>query len=253
MARAVNQRNKKHVPVQKGQWLPGRKTRLALIAGLAIGLVFGAIHKIADAGTFPIRTVRVDGRFQNLQPEQIEALVEGRVSGGFFTVDVDAVREMVLAEPWVRHAAVQRSWPDSVRISVFEQEPVARWGAQSLLNSHGQVFTPALLGEAAGLPRLYGPKGTELRALQGWNEFVEVLRPLGIAIQAVHLNERRAWELVLNNGLHLTIGHTQELNRLARFVRSYAEVFAGHEAEVENVDLRYTNGFSVKWRESGDI
>ena len=42
--------------------------------------------------------------------------------------------------------------------------------------------------------------------------------------------------------------------RLQRFVRTFPEVFAGHLAALQSVDLRYSNGFSVFWQqaESGE-
>jgi cell division septal protein FtsQ len=36
---------------------------------------------------------------------------------------------------------------------------------------------------------------------------------------------------------------------LQRFVVAYPSVFAGRLAELQRVDLRYSNGFSVRWQQ----
>ncbi len=65
-----------------------------------------------------------------------------KVRGGFFNLDVDAVRLALLGEPWVSEVTVKRIWPDALRVIVIEQIPVVRWGDSGLLNPAGEYFAP---------------------------------------------------------------------------------------------------------------
>jgi len=233
-----------------GGWRPGPWTKLALAVVLPVAAVVAGMQSLADAGAFPVRKVLVDGQFRHIRPEYIEALVGDSVSGGFFDIDIDTVRRIVLSQPWVRHASVQRSWPDTVRISVYEQEPVARWGEHALLNQGGEIFRPAEPANAEDLPLLIGPEQTQAGVLQVYRDFSALFAPLGLAIERLELNERRAWMVTLGNGLHVVLGRDDEMPRLRRLVSSYEDVFRSREGDVERIDLRYTNGFAVHWRQS---
>ena len=83
----------------------------------------------------------------------------------------------------------------------------------------------------------------EYQAMQG------MLEPLGLRISHLTMNERRAWSLYLNNGLQLRLGRNDAHLRLLRFVRVYAKVLKPQQDKIDSVDLRYTNGFAVRWRD----
>jgi cell division protein FtsQ len=131
-----------------------------------------------------------------------------------------------------------------------EQEPVARWGKNALLNRYGEVFTPRKLPEGLALPQLSGPEGHERAVLEQYRHFAQTLAPLGLHVARIELNERRAWRIELDNAVQLELGRADTAVRLQRFVRSFPEVFAGHLEALKRVDLRYSNGFSVYWQQA---
>ena len=64
----------------------------------------------------------------------------------------------------------------------------------------------------------------------------------------LRLDPRGAWEMVLTNGVTVRLGRRDVDARMERFVRVAAEVIAGRAAEIDHVDMRYSNGFSIGWR-----
>lgn len=221
----------------------------ALAAGLLLaGLLLGAWSWLADAGRFPVRRVAVEGELRHLAPGAVAAAARGALAGSFFTQDLEAVRREVEALPWVREAAVRRRWPDALVVRVSERRPLARWGAGGLVDADGTVFRPA--GPVpAGLPRLEGPAGSAARVTAAYRELGGVLRPWGRRIRLLRLDERRSWSLVLEDGTELVLGRGAVAWRLARFVRvaerALGEAPPGRRAA--RVDLRYSNGFAVRW------
>jgi cell division protein FtsQ len=63
----------------------------------------------------------------------------------------------------------------------------------------------------------------------------------------VRLDERGAWELELANGVAVKLGRQAVVERLERFIRLASQLVAKRLAEINYVDMRYTNGFSVGW------
>ena len=65
----------------------------------------------------------------------------------------------------------------------------------------------------------------------------------------VRLDARGAWEMDLASGVTERLGRRQVDERMERFLRVAAPVIAGRAADIAYVDMRYSNGFSIGWRD----
>lgn len=223
-------------------------TGLLLIAILVSTGAF-ARQWLSDPYRFPLDVVEVKGDFRYLDKQRLQDAVASHVEGGFFTVDVNAVRTAAEQLPWVHKAAVKRVWPATLRISIEEQQATARWGEHGYLNSNGEPFFPEEDNLSLELPALAGPEGHELKVLEGYQRVTKTLAPLGLQVTRMELDSRRAWHLQVGNGVLLELGRADTRQRLQRFIDAYPTVFAGRIEELKRVDLRYSNGFSVYWQQ----
>lgn len=222
------------------------------LAMLAMSLIAGGgylAQLVTDPAALPIRKVKVEGDFRNLAPSHVQTLVAGAVRGGFFSVDVQAVRARILEEPWVFDATVRRAWPDGIRVAIVEQQPTARWGENALLNRGADVFAPAPDSFPPGLPRLAGPVGSEADVLAAFHTARQRLQMLGLEVTGMSLSDRRAWSIDLADGARLIVGRQELAPRLARFCAAYTAVLQPQWRRVAAIDLRYPNGFAVRDRE----
>ena len=145
---------------------------LVLMAVLTVSVLLG-MHWLSDPYRFPLSVVEVKGDFKYLGKEQLQLAVMPCMEGGFFTVDVAAIREAAEQLPWVHKASVQRIWPATLRLEIEEQQPVARWGPLGFLNSAGESFTPGETGVSIELPALAGPAGQEQKVLESFRQISE--------------------------------------------------------------------------------
>jgi cell division protein FtsQ len=53
----------------------------------------------------------------------------------------------------------------------------------------------------------------------------------------------------LDNGLQLGLGRQHTARRLLRFVRVYPRALEPRLEAIDSIDLRYTNGLAVRWRD----
>jgi len=223
----------------------------ALLAVMMIAVAgLGASH-LSDPRTLPIRHVRINGEFRHLSPAALQEAASDVVRGGFFNVNVETVRAALLREPWVRDVAVRRVWPDSLSLHVTEQIPVAQWGDEGLLNGDAQRFAPERGTWPAGLPVIAGPAGAEPAMLEQYRYMDGALARHGLKVARVDLNERRSWSLTVADGPEVILGRRDAVSRFDRFTT----VLPGHLLEslarIAVVDMRYTNGFAVRWKEEG--
>jgi cell division protein FtsQ len=225
-----------------------RYGKRAAIVALTLA-VLGAFLLALDR---PVQTVSMDGSFQRVSPGQIEKAVAPYAHAGFLSTDLDAVENAVEALPWVDHARVQRRWPNSLHITVVEQTAAARWGDAGLLNTRGQLFVRSATHVPAELPRLSGPDGTESQVAQRYLSAQGRVLEAGMRIAALRLDERGAWEMDLDSGVTVRLGRRDVDERIDRFIRTVSQVIAHRMSEITYVDMRYSNGFAIGWRNAAE-
>jgi cell division protein FtsQ len=196
---------------------------------------------------FPIKTVSVYG-VNRADHQEVQNLLLPLVHHGFFTVNVDDIRDRLLQMPWIADIAVRRDWPDRIKVTIIEKTAVARWNNESLLSETGELFSPKPETYPALLPMLLGPEGQQERMLQYFNTINHLLTPLHAKISYLELTPYFTWKLVLDNGISLQIGHKDILTRLTRFVKVYPKIIGERAAEVNSIDLRYANGLAIQWK-----
>ena len=212
---------------------------------MALASTLAGVHWLLRSPLFPLRVVELRTPLKQASPVQVEAAIARLASGNFFAVSIDELRAALEKLPWVRAAAVRRVWPDRLEIRIEEHVPLARWGAEALVNTHGERFAGT---SEAELPVFIGPPGSEAEVTRRYARFSQLLAPIGSPLERVVLSARHAWQLRLANGLQLTLGRDTELaeQRLARFVQAYARTPDAADRAREIVDLRYPNGFALR-------
>ncbi len=217
--------------------------RIAILAVLA-----GGLSALTWALDRPVRVISMDGSFQRVSPGQIEKAVAPFAHAGFMSADLDGIQSAVEALPWVEHARIARSWPNSLHVSVVEQTAAARWGESGLLNTRGELFVRAAAHVPAELPRLSGPEGSETQVAQRYLAAQGRMLEAGMRIAALRLDERGAWEMDLDSGVTVRLGRREVDERIDRFIRTASQVIAHRLTEITYVDMRYSNGFAIGWR-----
>jgi len=226
----------------------------ALYALALVLVAYAAGTMLANSPAFPLRAIRVQGDLHHVSRGEIVEALQERISGTFFTVDVDAVRSMFQTMPWVRRAEVRRRWPDRLDVRLEEHAPLARWGQEAegrLVNMQGEVFAGRVgAGRNADLPQFAGPAGSEHEVARRYALFRELLAPLSLEPRAVALSQRQSWQVRLSNGLTVQLGRDSEKDtvreRLARFVEVYPRTLGRMSRRLDYVDLRYPNGFALR-------
>lgn len=230
-------------------WLTRRLLGGVLLVSVVGGLLGFAVWQLAQTDTLPIQQVQVKGEFVYLDTQNLYQAVGDLASAGFFNVDVRAVKQAAESLPWVESASVRRIWPDTLRIDIREQIPLARWQAGGMVNRHGEVVLVGTTEALVDLPLFSGPEGAAKMLAERYQHLSTSLASIELAVTELVLNERRAWQVSLNNGMRLLLGRAALDVPLSRFVVAYKNVLEEKVGNIQSVDLRYTNGFAVRWSE----
>jgi len=228
-------------------WASARfQMALGFCAGLLLlGACLGAAYWVLAPERFPVQRVDFRGELALTTRAELEAALPRAAANGagnFFAADLAELRASVERLPWVRRVSVRRIWPDRLEVSVEEHVALARWGEDRLVNSFGETFKARTKRE---LPVFVAPAGSSAEVAHRYRRFAAIVAPLETAVERVVLTPRHAWQLRLDNGLHLMLGRDADAAeaRLRRFVEVYPAMGRKH---LEYVDLRYPNGFALR-------
>lgn len=223
-----------------------------ILMSFSFVLVWVVWHNGVPGNVLPIKTVKVVGDLKWVKQAGLKTAMLDKLDAGFFNINVKSLKQSIEQMPWVRTASVRRIWPDRIELNIKEQQPVARWGERYLLNSDGLLFRPNSNNMPKDLPVLIGPEGQHQQLLRQYQELQSLLSETKLRIVVLNVSDRRAMELKLDNGIRLLFGRINETSdehtAIERFVKAYKNGLAKRLAKIELIDLRYTNGFSVRWK-----
>ena len=220
-----------------------RLPKLLLVISV-MGLCLMGFVKLNDPSLLPIQKIRAQGTFINLTEEMLLSRA-GNLQGGYFNIDVSSVQENIESLAWVDKAYVRRMWPDTLMITVTEQRAMAWWHNKGLINVRGELFYPDKASFPSGLPILSGPIETHQQLMAHYKTMGMMLEKTGLRIRQINMDARRALTVHFENGLKILLGRDAYYPRLERFIRSYDKVLVSEVDQLKQIDMRYTNGFTI--------
>jgi cell division protein FtsQ len=230
---------------------------LMLIAVVVAALAAG-VWALVRLPAFALTGITVLGDVAHNNAVTLRANVAARLTGNFFTADLARVRASFEAVPWVRSASVAREFPNRLRVTLQEHNPVAYWGDDGdsrMVNSFGEVFE-ANVGELDDdkMPRLSGPDSQSKQVLAMYRSLAPVFSQLSLALESLELTGRGSWRARVAHGavIELGRGNTAEvmvrMQRLAQTLVQATQKLGRKVTAIESADLRYDNGYALRLR-----
>lgn len=225
-----------------------------IIAIVLVALpVVGVLEGWFASDRWPVRELRLHATFSHVSAAELRAAVTPELGAGFFAIDLGKVRDAVAALPWVGQVEVSKHWPDALDITVTEIRPIAHWGDSALLDRDGRIFRVPDAGVVNGLPQFNAPDDRTADVMAFYRTALTDFTPYNLRVVGVDLSARGSWTLVLSNGGRVVVGNDHPDRRLARFAASLPILMRGHGDGFTYADLRYSNGFAVRWPEPAPI
>ena len=229
----------RHLPLKTIAW----GIALTLVALPIIGVLNGWFA----SQRWPIRKLELRAEYAHVSAEQIRATVSNHLGKGFFALELADVQDAVAKLPWVERVEARKHWPDTLSLTVYERRPFARWGAKRLISSNGVIFSVPGSEDMQGLPQLSGPDERLAEVISFHAQCLREFSGSGLSVRAIELSARGSWRLTLASGALIEIGRVDALARLHRFLDVWPQLAASGNGPPVYVDLRYENGFALRW------
>ncbi|MDC0886606.1 FtsQ-type POTRA domain-containing protein [Altererythrobacter sp.] len=193
---------------------------VASLAGLP-ALARAEVAVLASDAGFEVRKVRVSGVERMNQLKVYEAAY-GQRDTPMPLVDLEALREDLVAMPWVKDARVSRQLPDSLVIDIIERTPHAvlvKADRLALIDPRGTELEPITAAAAKGMLKVSGPGAAKQVAELG--ELLEAAPALKPQVVAAEWVGNRRWNLTFTTDqvLALPQGEDDSTTALINFAR----------------------------------
>ena len=199
-----------------------------------------------------IHHVRVEGEYGRVDHYEIEKLLSRFIGKPISRDEMDVIERVLKDLPWVKNVLVKRSWQDDTLIlTIQEREAIAYWGGQALLDNTGAVFRPHLI-DNDNLPILDAATGRERDMLALYQQLTDWLAPIGLRVIHLKEDQSRTYTVQLENAPRLILGRHLFEKRIKRFTAAYQAGFVNYMHRVVCIDLRYLDGFAVRWKKDGE-
>jgi cell division protein FtsQ len=248
---------------QKGlpRWLRSylfrrRSQRSYIYAAAVVLLLLGAFWAIERGGVLlyeleglKTKTISVSG-IRRISENEILAQAGYAPGTNILSLNLDQTREAIEDILWVRHATIQRVWPNEIVISVVEREPIALARIDSEIfqvDVEGVVLASDALTDMSS-PILDGLRVGEADSNEiKINIYREIVETIGDGeLSEVHIAESGEVSVVPNdNPILVNLGLTHHRSRWEKYL-ALSERIREDFPNAQGVDLRFQDQIVIQ-------
>lgn len=220
---------------------------VCLLALIALAC-YAAYQRVTEHAFFPLKRVILVEPLRYADPHEVTDVVRAYGETDLLQVDVSRLVKEIAKLSWVEDVTIDKKWPDAIEVSLREREPVVRWGQKGFLDGNGVQFSLPDTAALQGLFTVRGPEGYEGFVLEHYRLFQPWLLSQGIAVESITLDPRLVWHAGIGN-IDVILGRDHLSERLRKLAVVNRRVIEPYRTYIHSVDLRYQDGFSVRWKE----
>ena len=179
--------------------------------------------------------------------------IKADTASGYFTTDLEQIRDNALSLSWVDRVVVSRAWPNAIVLRVTPRHAVARWGTGRYLSDDGVVFKPVQGFDHHNLPLLHGPNSQSRMMMTKYRDINQMFSPMNMRLKELYLTERMTWFMQFDNGMRLIVDQDQTMGKLQRLSEIAKTDLSLVWDNIAGIDLRYRNGLAVQWKNAQPV
>lgn len=198
----------------------GAGAAITLTAATWFGVPAAIGTAVADtAGQAGLRVEQVDiTGIKRMNRETVYAVALEEQPKAMLRVDLELIRQRLLAYGWIADAYVSRRLPDRLLIHIVEREPAAIWqngGSLTLIDAKGVPLEPVDRNRMPDLPLVIGPGADRQEA--AYQRLLAAAPALKPRVKAATWVGNRRWDLTFDTGETLALPQEGAAAALVKF------------------------------------
>lgn len=170
-------------------------------------------------GQMGLRVEQVDiTGIKRMNRETVYAVALEEQPKAMLRVDLELIRQRLLAYGWIADAYVSRRLPDRLLIHIVEREPAAIWqngGSLTLIDAKGVPLEPVDRNRMPDLPLVIGPGADRQEA--AYQRLLAAAPALKPRVKAATWVGNRRWDLTFDTGETLALPQDNAAAALVKF------------------------------------
>ena len=196
--------------------------------------------------SYPLQDFVLLSELKRVKQGDIETVLEPYIGASFWDLPLLEIQSKLMRLDWVVSAKVSRSWPDVVHIVLSEQEPIARWGQDGLINQNGEVFYPHSMDEFQNLVQLDGDLEFAILIAKRFAQLNALFQQQNIPLESLYLKANQVWELGIYQGSKIIFSEKEWGAQIERFLLAFSKISEDMRNSADYYDLRYSNGIVIQ-------
>ncbi len=221
---------------------------MALVIGLLLLILMMGAKALRDA---PPAAIQVSTKgLTTTQYQTLKQTMDQQTVSSFFTTDLQALRDIVIGMAWVDQVSVTRDWQQGIVITALPKQAVANFGTERLVDAKGVVFVPTDskdLGQQ-NFANLQGETNQAPVIMQQMQQINDWYAPINMQVEDIILTQRMTWLIRFDNGLRVIVDNENTAQKLLNLSQLLGNQLSSRRNEIQSVDLRYKNGFTIAWQ-----
>jgi len=99
---------------------------LSLVA-LITALSWLGINYLFKKNSFPIKRIVMVNKLYEQDNNELQTMISKSIDGGFFSLDIEKLRQKIETLAWVDTVSVRKKWPSTLQLDIKEKQVAARW------------------------------------------------------------------------------------------------------------------------------
>ena len=163
----------------------------------------------------------------------------------WFSVNIDNIEREIYNKPGVDYTLIKKIWPSTLVLYIYDRKPLAYWGDNELLLDNMELINPDVFNFDSNLPKFISNDSiSKDYVYDTYVQLNNVARSNSEEIVTVSY-EGNQFDVITSSGYKIYLGSKNAKNKLKLFFEVYKDV--KNFSDVEYYDMRYSNGFSVKY------
>ena len=219
----------------------------ALVVLLLLTILAMGAKALRDA---PPATIEVSAQgLDAIQYQTLQQTMSQQTVSSFFTNDLQSLRDIAMRLAWVDQVSVTRDWQRGIVITALPKQAVANFGTERLVDAKGEVFVPANATDLRQqqFATLQGSIDQAPVIMQQMQQINNWYAPLDIQVEDIILTPRMTWLVRFDNGLRVIVDNENTAQKLLSLSQLLAAQLNSRLSEMQSIDLRYKNGFTIAW------
>ncbi len=223
---------------------------LLVFVFITIILLFSYLILTKNSNLFPITEVYIDGDLKYLNQEQLKIDIARYTTAGFFQIKLKKISQLLQNDHWVSEVSVRKIWPSSVLVKIKERNPMAKLNKDRFFDENGNIFAP-LFVPRIDILQIDDLSGDPEKLFFIANQINKKFTENRLLLKGLKKTKLGIIKIELNDSKEVVFGYEDNFqDNLVRFIDSYQSILKPLWFKIAKVDLRYVNGFAVRFEEN---